>query len=195
MTTQTQNERQTEIQIDPMFTDRWSPRSFSNDPIPEETILSLFEAARWAPSCYNEQPWLFLYSTKNRPDYPDFLSLLVDTNQDWAKSAPVLLFVLTANNFNKSGKPNKWAQFDAGSAWISLAFQARKSGLYAHAMAGFHRDKAYDVLNVDKDQYTILAAVAIGKRGEPDNLPDNFREIEHPNTRKPLKNCFKAGTL
>ena len=195
MTTEIQNNRQTEIQIDPMFTDRWSPRSFLSDPIPEETILGLFEAARWTPSCYNEQPWFFLYTTKNSEDYPKFLSLLVDTNQQWAKSAPVLLFVLTANNFTKSGKPNNWAQFDAGSAWMSLAFQARKAGLYAHGMAGFHNDEAYKVLNVNKNKYTILAAVAVGKRGKPDDLPDNFRNMEQPNNRKSLKDCFKKGTL
>lgn len=185
MTDKTPNPRKPEARVDPMFLDRWSPRSFLTDQIPENELSSLFEAARWAPSCNNEQPWLFIYAT-SREDREKFISALVEQNRTWAGKAPVLAFVISRKYFSKSGKLNRHANFDTGAAWLSLALQASKSDLYAHAMAGFNREKAYEILDIPEDKYDIIAAIAIGKKGDSSALPDNLAARESPNTRKPL---------
>jgi len=186
-------QRATEAEVDPLFPQRWSPRSFLSDPVPGHQLQSLFEAARWAPSCNNEQPWMFIYAT-NRTDRDRFLGILNEQNRAWACNAPVLAFVLARKHFAKSGKENRHAGFDAGAAWMSLALQAVKLGLYAHAMAGFSLEKAYTILGVPKDHYDIIAAVAVGKKGDPAILPEELRSRESPNTRKPLANiAFQSG--
>ncbi len=178
------NPRIPEWDIDSMFTDRWSPRAFASDPLCEREIQTLFEAARWAPSCFNEQPWLFVYATA--PEQRQKLaSCLVAKNQLWASRAPLLMFVLARRNFQKTGKENRHAPYDAGAAWMALALQARKLGLHAHAMAGFNLEKAYEVLGASKDEYLVMAAVAVGRKTEDSWLPDDLRAIEHPNSRKP----------
>ena len=111
------NNRKTEVPIDPQFIDRWSPRAFSSKPVEKEKLLSIFEAARWSPSCFNEQPWLFLYAT-NEEDLKLFRSILVEKNQLWANKAPVLVYVFAKKFFAYNGKPNRWAEFDCGSAWM-----------------------------------------------------------------------------
>ena len=187
------NLRKTETQVDSIFIERWSPRSYLEENISDQDLFSLFEAARWAPSCYNEQPWKFLYA-KNPHDKEIFLSLLVEQNKSWAKHAPILLFVIAKKNFDRNKKPNDWATFDAGAAWMSFALQARNKGLYTHAMAGFNKEKAYDVLKVPKESYEIIAAIALGKKGEPSQLADGLKEIENPNGRKPLKEMYIEGS-
>ena len=137
----TPNNRTPECEVDCIFTDRWSPRAFRSDPLPEHQIKSLFEAARWAPSCFNEQPWLFVYAT-GAEERRKFVSVLVEKNQRWASKCPLLMFVLTRRKFQEGGRENRHAPFDAGAAWVSLALQARRLGLYAHAMAGFNLEKA-----------------------------------------------------
>ena len=177
--------RTTDADVDPLFPERWSPRSFLSEPLPGNHIQSLFEAARWAPSCYNEQPWMFIYATSPE-DRDRFLGALVEKNRIWAAKAPVLAFALARKRFEEGGRENRHACFDTGAAWMSLALQARKIGLYAHAMAGFSQEKAYDILCVSKDQYDIIAAIAIGKKGDPASLPEELRIRESPNLRKPL---------
>jgi nitroreductase len=184
--------RHAEAAADSQFMERWSPRAFSSEPIAPETLQALFEAARWAPSCFNEQPWLFLYASSEE-DRALFLSCLVEFNRKWAGHAPVLAFVLAKKSFAKNGEPNRWAPFDAGAAWVSLALQAGKSGLFAHAMAGFDEDLAHEVLKVPKDEYDIMAAVAIGRYGDPDALPPDMRKTEAPNGRKPLAEVALPG--
>ena len=177
--------RKTEAQIDPMFVDRWSPRAFTGKTLTKEQICSLFEAARWAPSCYNEQPWRFFYASDGEKK-KEFLSALVERNRQWAIKAPVLIFLAAKRCFAGGNKENAWAGFDAGAAWMSLAFQARKMGLYAHAMAAFDPEQAYKVLNLDRKEYLVLAAIAVGWKGEASELPEDFRSMEAPNERKPL---------
>ncbi len=177
------NPRTPEAEVDSMFTDRWSPRSMLSDPLSSEQIAALFEAARWTPSCYNEQPWLFLYAT-DAADRERFASALVERNRLWAGSAPLLIFVVTRLNFIGTGQPNRHAAFDAGAAWMALALQARRLGLYAHAMAGFSRKKAFEVLGVSADEFDIIAAVAVGRRGSAEQLPEELAVIEKPNERK-----------
>lgn len=186
------NPRAPEVEVDAMFTDRWSPRSFSSTPLDEKQIETLFEAARWAPSCFNDQPWLFRYAVSPE-DRERYLSALVEKNQQWAGRAPLLIFVLARKNFSASGKPNRHALFDAGAAWMSLALQARRLGLYAHGMAGFNRAKAVEVLGVDEEEYDVVAAVAVGYRDEAELLPDDMAAGERPNGRKPLAEVMREG--
>lgn len=186
------NHRAPEAEVDPMFTGRWSPRAFSPEPLSPGAVASLFEAARWAPSCFNEQPWLFVYGTD--PEERElFMKVLSKGNRIWAVNAPLLAVVFARRTFGQSGKPNRWAPFDCGAAWVSLAFQARSMGLYAHGMAGFSREKAYELLGVPEEDYEAMAAIAVGKYGDRDALPDKVRENEQPNTRKPLAEVAVKG--
>jgi nitroreductase len=183
-----------EADIDPMFTDRWSPRGFDPEPLSQAQVRQLFEAARWAPSCFNEQPWRFHYAT-SAADREAFLSALVPRNQLWAKQAPLLIFVLARRSFDQSGRENRHAPFDAGAAWLSLALQARKLGLYAHAMAGFNQRRAHTVLGVSEAEYHIMAAVAVGRKGSAQHLPEEMQAIEKPNSRRPLDEIMVEGTV
>ena len=188
------NERIPEAEVDAIFTDRWSPRSFTDEPLTSGQTAALFEAARWAPSCYNEQPWHFRYAV-SIPDRELFAEALVEKNREWAQHAPMLLFVLARKDFVQTGKPNRHALFDAGAAWMSLALQARRLGLYAHGMAGFSVEKAAEVMNVSLDEYEIMAAVAVGKRGDPASLADDMAAVEKPNSRKPLTEVAGEGAM
>lgn len=185
MSTHVANPRIPQAEVDAMFPDRWSPRSFLPDTIPDHQIQSLFEAARWAPSCFNEQPWRFVYAT-SQEDRARFSSALVERNQQWASHAPLLVFAACCKQFAKSGKTNRHAPFDTGAAWLSFALQARRLGLYAHAMAGFDIEKAFIVTVIPKERYDIYAAIAVGRLASPDTLAVAPAEIEKPNTRKPL---------
>jgi len=178
------NSRIPDWDIDSMFTDRWSPRAFASDPLSDREIQTLFEAARWAPSCFNEQPWLFVYATEPE-ERAKLVSCLAAKNQLWASKAPLLMFVLARRNFQKTGKENRHAPYDAGAAWMALALQARKLGLYAHAMAGFNPEKAHEVLGASREEYLVMAAIAVGRKTEDSGLPDDLRAMESPNSRKP----------
>jgi nitroreductase len=186
------NPRTPEVEVDSMFIDRWSPRALLSDPLADEQVAALFEAARWTPSCYNEQPWLFLYATATA-DRARFATALVERNQLWASKAPLLIFVLTRLHFSGSGQDNRHAAFDAGAAWMALALQARRLGLYAHAMAGFSREKAFEILDVSAAEFDILAAVAVGRRGAADSLPEELAMIEKPNKRKSSSEMARKG--
>ena len=188
------NERIPETEVDAIFTDRWSPRSFTDEPLTSEQTAALFEAARWAPSCYNEQPWHFRYAV-SKPDRELFAEALVEKNREWAQHAPMLLFVLTKKNFVQNGKPNRHAVFDAGAAWMSLALQARRLGLYAHGMAGFSVEKAAEVMNVSLAEYEIMAAVAVGRRGAPSTLSNEMAAVEKPNGRKLFTDVAGEGAM
>ena len=186
------NPRVPEADIDSMFLDRWSPRAFDTTPLTEEQIASLFEAARWAPSCFNAQPWLFLFAVTDA-DRARFVEALVEGNKVWASRAPLLLFVLARKAFAHNGKENRHAPFDAGAAWMSLALQARRLGLHAHAMAGFSRQKAYEILQVPEQEYDIMAAVAVGRRADPSVLPEDVAKREVLSERKPSAEVAREG--
>lgn len=172
------------LPVDPMFLDRWSPRALSPEPIPEREVQTLFEAARWAPSASNQQPWMFLFAD-DEAGRERVRSTLVEFNQAWAKTAP-LLVVLLAKTRNEKGEENAWAGFDAGAAWMSLALQARKLGLYAHAMGGFDEEKVSEALRVDRSLWTPMAVIAVGRHGDPSTLPARLQAREKPSERKPL---------
>lgn len=183
--------RTPEAEVDALFVERWSPRAFDPSPIDEATLNTLFEAARWAPSCFNEQPWLFLYAA-TEAERDRFCGLLAEANQVWAKRAPVLAFALARKHFTRNGKPNRHAMFDTGAAWMSLTLQARMLGLYTHGMAGIDVDAIRAELGVP-DDYEVVCGIAIGRIGDPATLPEEKREMEQPNSRKPLAEVAVAG--
>jgi len=166
---------------------RWSPRAFSARDVSSEDLKTILEAARWAASSFNEQPWRFLIARKSDPEaFANMLSLLVPANQAWAKAAPVLMIMVAKRTFSHSGAPNLYAVHDTGQALAHLFLQATTLGLHAHGMAGFDRERARKELNIP-DDYDFGAAVALGYLGSPDELPEQQREKElAKRTRKPL---------
>jgi nitroreductase len=186
------NPRIPEVDIDAMFLDRWSPRSFLSEPLRSDQVLALFEAARWAPSASNDQPWIFIYAVSEE-DRRRFAATLVEWNQRWARSAPLLGYVLARRNLAGKDRPNRTALFDTGAAWMSLALQAHKLGLHAHGMGGFDREKAIEALGVPPDRFEIIAAFAVGRRGDPANLPEDLRQRELPSLRKPASEVAVEG--
>lgn len=171
--------------IDPIFWQRWSPRAMSGEPISDHQLHLMLEAARWAPSSYNEQPWRFVYAKRGTPAFDAFFGVLMEANQAWCKTAAVLVAVCTKKTFTKNGQPNSVAWFDAGSAWQNFALQGAQLGLVTHGMAGFDRDKARAALGVPAD-FDIPAMIAVGKHGPLENLPENYRGGEVPSPRKAI---------
>jgi len=182
--------------IDEQFLERWSPRAFSDEEISEETLLSFFEAARWAPSAYNSQPWRFLYARRGTADWERFLNLLVPFNRSWAEHASALVIVASKTTFTAPGaseeSPALWHTFDTGSAWGYLALQASLSGWYTHGMAGFDQDLTRQELKVPQE-YALHAAVAIGKIGDKTQLPEFLQAREVPSPRVPLSQLVFEG--
>lgn len=192
MTTPKNNRNKEVGLLDPLYLERWSPHAFSAQPVEPDKLDALFEAARWAPSCFNEQPWRFIYA-RTAQNVARFAEVLSPANRAWAVLAPVLVFVVASKNFTSNDKPNRWASFDAGAAWMSLALQATKLGLYAHAMGGFDVQKAGEVLGVDLVCYDVLAAIAIGYYGRLDQLSVELQVRETPSARNPINTiCFEG---
>ena len=182
--------------IDPLFLERWSPRAFDASAMPQPDLLTIFEAARWAPSAFNGQPWRFLYAHRGSADWERFLGLLIPWNQAWAQSASVLVFVLS-----DSLTETKWGgtevshshSFDSGAAWACMALQATRMGWSAHAMSGVEFDRARVELGVP-ERFRIEAAVAIGRIGDPATLPEKLRAREAPSGRKRVEEfAFEGG--
>lgn len=184
--------RKADHAVESIFLRRWSPRSLSGEPIGDDELKRLLEAARWAPSAFNEQPWRFLYAKRGTPHFDVFFDCLVEGNQAWCKTAAVLLCVVTHKTFARNGKPNPVAVFDAGAAWENLALQAASMGLIAHGMAGFNASKARASLAIP-DDYETCAMIAVGKPGDTDNLAENLRGGETPNGRKPVAEIAFEG--
>lgn len=164
---------------------RWSPRAFSDQSVEPEKLLSLFEAARWAASSFNEQPWYFIVTRKEEPsEFGKMLSCLVENNVTWAKNAPVLMLSVAQLNFAKNGKPNRHAFHDVGMAVANLIIQATTMGLFVHQMAGFSVDKARDLYGIPEG-YEPVAAIALGYPGSPDSLSEPLKQRElAPRERK-----------
>jgi len=190
--------RETEHPVDDIFTRRWSPRAFDGSPLAESELLRLFEAARWAPSAFNAQPWRFLYALRGGPDWERFLDLLIPFNRSWAESASALIFVISDRHMrNPDGTPKSESHshsFDAGAAWVSLALQATNDGLHVHGMTGIEMDKAAKELGVPEG-FRIEAAIAVGRIGDPATLPEGLREREGPSGRMPLSQLAFAGNF
>jgi nitroreductase len=178
--------------IDRLFLDRWSPRAMTGEPIAQEDLMSLFEAARWAPSSYNNQPWRMLYARKDTEQWPLFFNLLVESNQSWAKNAGALVLFISKTTFDKNGQPSITHSFDTGSAWENLALQGWLKGLVVHGMQGFDYARARSELNVP-EAYKVEAMIAIGKPSEAETLPPELRGREAPSNRRPLDRTICEG--
>ena len=184
----------TEVPIHETVRERWSPRAFSDKVVAPEVLHSVFEAARWAPSSSNMQPWAYIVGTKDdKENFDKVLSTLVEFNQGWAKNAPVLALSVAQVKNPKDGAPNRWAFHDVGSASAQLTTEAVTRGLYVHQMAGLDPNKARHVFHIP-DDWDAVAAMAIGYPGDPASLPDKLRERElAPRTRKPLSEFVMTG--
>ena len=185
-------QRTPDYPIEPIFLDRWSPRAMSGEPLDEAELMRLFEAARWAPSTYNEQEWRFLYARRDTPHWPAFFALLMEANQVWCAKAAVLMVVLSHKVFTRDGKPNPVHTFDAGASFENLALQGATMGLVVHGMAGFDRGKARATLGVPED-YDVEAMVAVGHPGDPAQLPSALQARETPSGRKPVREFIGEG--
>jgi nitroreductase len=177
-----------------LITHRWSPRAFATRPVPAEVLRSLFEAARWAPSSNNEQPWAYLVATQDDAEnFAGMVSVLVEFNANWAKKAPVLALAVSELTFAKNGTPNRNAQYDTGAASALLTVEATSRGLFVHQMAGFDPAKARQVFSIPEG-WEPIAALAIGYPGDPATLPQPYQDREAaPRTRKPLREFVMAG--
>jgi len=184
--------RQPDHPILDLLVRRWSPRAMSGEALSPGELNRLFEAARWAPSTYNEQEWRFLYAPGGSSHFETFLALLMEANQAWCKNAGALVVVCSHRVFSRNGKPNPVHSFDAGSAFENLCLQATEMGLVAHGMAGFDRDKTRIELEVPED-YSIEAMIALGRPGDPADLPESAREMEKPSGRKPIAEISCVG--
>lgn len=166
----------------------------NGEPISSDVLKSLFEAARWAPSCFNNQPWRFIYAHRNGPHWDTFLDLLRAQNREWCVHAAVLMVVVSKDTFDYNGKPDRSHSFDTGAAWENLALEGTIRGLVMHGMLGFDRDRARKELKIP-DRFTVEAMIAIGVPGDPKNLSDKLREQEHPSGRKPVDEFTAEGTF
>lgn len=171
-------------EIMPEIKSRWSPRAFSAKKVPEEVLMALLEAARYAPSCSNEQPWQFLIAD-SAEKLVHLRSVLDEGNQKWANNAPVLILVTSRKSFDKSGNLNHWQMFDAGAAWGYLSLEAERRGLITHAMGGFDRDKARRKFSIP-DDLEIITVIAVGFYGDKSELSEFNQNREHPQTRKEI---------
>lgn len=162
------------------------------EPISKEEMLTLFEAARWAPSTYNEQEWRFLYALRDTAQWQTFFDLLVEGNQAWCQKAALLCVVLAHKVFSRNGKPNPVHVFDAGLAFENLALQGATMGLVVHGMAGFDFQKARTALSVP-DDYAVCAMFAVGRPGDPNDLPPELRSRDVPSQRKPVTEIICEG--
>jgi nitroreductase len=183
----------TDFPVHDLIRNRWSPRAFSDKPVEPAILASLFEAARWAPSSNNEQPWAYLVATKdNAEEFAKMLSVLVDFNAGWARSAPVLILAVSRLKF-PNGNPNRNAFYDTGAATMLFSIEATAKGLAVHQMAGFDPAKAKQVFEIPADCEAI-AAIALGYSGDPKSLPQPLHDREiAPRTRKPLREFVMSG--
>jgi nitroreductase len=185
----------TDFPVHDLITERWSPRAFSDKPIAPDVLASLFEAARWAPSSSNEQPWTYMVATKDDAEnFAKLVSVLVPFNATWAQHAPVLALAVAELSFAKNGTPNRNAQYDVGAASTWLTVEATSRGIFVHQMAGYDHDKARQVFEIPAG-WEPIAAIAIGYPGDPDSLPQPLRDREAaPRTRKPISGFVMSGS-
>ncbi|MCW9706845.1 nitroreductase family protein [Fodinibius salsisoli] len=187
-------EAETNYPIHNLLRKRWSPRSFSDQSIDEELLHQLFEAARWAPSSYNEQPWRFIVARKEEEEAFSKLSKVInDFNRTWATDAPVLVLGLAKQSFDANGRPNRHANHDLGQAIAHLTFEATRHDLFVHQMAGILPDKARELYDIS-EAYKPLTMFTIGYEGEVDSLPIKLAEKETTlRSRKPLDDIVFKG--
>ncbi len=172
-----------EYPVEKIFINRWSPRAMSGEAVTREELMPLFEAAKWAPSSFNNQSWRFLYSLKGSETWDTYFGLLMEGNQGWVKNAGALVVIISKTIFDYNGKPTKTHAFDTGAAWMSFALQGSINGLVIHGMQGFDYERAKTELKIP-DEYEVQAMAAVGKPGDPNELSDRLRKMEVPSGRK-----------
>lgn len=186
----------TQTAIHDIIAQRWSPRAYdASKPVSQTQLISLLEAARWAPSCFGDQPWRFVVcdKTTNPQAWQKAYECLVPGNQAWAQHAPVLILICASNLFTHNQKPNRWAPYDTGAAAENVCLQATALGLSAHQMGGFDATKAQAAFAVP-EQFTMMAMMTVGYAAPADVLPDDLRERETaPRARRPMGELFFNG--
>ena len=180
--------------VAPQFPARWSPRAMDGTALADGELRALLEAARWAPSCFNAQPWRFAYALRDTVHWEPLFKCLVDGNQVWAQRAGALIAVITRSEYELTGKPAPTHSFDGGAAWLSMALQASELGLVAHAMLGFDGEAARTALAVP-EIFHLPAIIAVGHPGEIEDLPEGYRERESPSPRKALDEIVFEGSF
>lgn len=194
----TANGRTADHPIDPLFLERWSPRAFTGEVMPKADLETILEAARWAPSSYNSQPWRFVYALRDTPAWDHLFGLLNPFNQSWAKQAGALIIIMSCETMLPPGAdqrvPSHSHSFDAGAAWGYLALQAERSGWAAHAMVGFDMARAATELHMPPG-HRVEAAIAIGRKGDKSLLPEAMAAREMPNTRESLAASMFEGSF
>lgn len=182
--------------VERIFVERWSPRAFDGSEIPQEDLDVIFEAAGWAPSAYNVQPWTFLYARRGDANWELLLSQLIEFNQGWAKNASALIYVVSDKlmRSEKGNSENHSHSFDAGAAWALAALQAQAMGYRTHGMTGIKFGEAEKALGIPED-HRLEAAFAIGRQAPKETLPDFLQEREVPSTRKPVSEIARPGKL
>lgn len=184
--------RKADYSIDDMYINRWSPRAFSDKKIDKDVLFSLFEAARWAPSAANKQPWRFIYAT-TKEDRDTFLTFINDGNTVWCKKAPALIAIVAHKRWTEdSDSVNPTYAFDTGTAWGFLALEASRQGLITHGMGGFNREKAKETLQIP-DGDDVLAIVAVGYHGDKESLPEDLQKREVPSGRNKIDTFIHEG--
>jgi len=178
--------------IDPLFLDRWSPRAMSGETIPEEELMSLFEAARWAPSSFNAQPWRMLYARRETEHWARFFGLLVEGNKVWANNAAALVLFISRTTFEHNGEPSITHSYDTGAAWQNFALEGSLRGLVVHGMEGFDYERARAELQIPAE-FQVEAMAAVGKAGAPETLPEKLRQQEAPNSRRSVNQSISEG--
>jgi len=184
--------RQAEHPIDTLFIDRWSPRAMSGEEVTEEELMTLFEAARWAPSSYNNQPWRVLYARRNTEHWPIFLDLLAESNRAWARRAAALLLFISKTTFDHNGQTSPTHSFDTGAAWAQLALQGCLRGYVVHGMQGFSYEGARTALGI-ADGFQVEAMAAVGRPGDKASLPEALQMRESPNGRRSVSASVCEG--
>ncbi len=187
--------RQPDHPVDPQFPARWSPRSFTDKALSEADVMSLLEAARWAPSASNHQPWRLVWARRGEAAFETLRSCLTGNNTVWTDKAAVLVVVAskdTVTNREGADVPNRTAGFDSGAAWMSLALQARTMGLAAHAMGGFDKDKLAAAVALPEG-HTLHCVVAVGEQGPAEALPEDLAAREKPSGRKSVDEIARHG--
>jgi len=188
------NARQSQYNVAPHFVERWSPRSFGEEAISEDELFACFEAARWAPSGFNLQPWPFIYARRETPQWAPFADLLSPNNRAWAIDAAALVLFVSKTTVVRNGeaRPATSHAFDAGAAWSNFAHQAQLTGWHTHAIGGFDKDRARAELGIP-DDFAINVIAAIGRLGPKGKLPENLQEQEFPRGRLPLESLVMEG--
>jgi nitroreductase len=184
--------RKQEYKIDSIFPSRWSPRAMTGEKIQKKTLLSLFEAARWAPSAYNSQPWRFIYALRETPAWEKLFNLLVDFNKSWVKNASALVLIISRKTFEYNKKPSPTHSFDTGAAWQNIALQGSLKDLVIHGMSGFDYEKAKKQFKIS-DEYSVEAMFSVGIKANKETLPKELQDKELISDRKPISEIAFEG--